>query len=157
MLTNKTITQFTDQNPAHSPAQVENSIQFTNAPRTHKIFERLPNKTSSGLDSIPPIVLKHLPFKIITDYTILFNNCLNNHFFPDLWKKAKIFPILKKNKLETDPSSYRPISLTPAISKVFEAIINETLENIHGKTTSSLPTSLDSPTSYLPLMQSTRS
>ena len=64
---------------------------------------------------------------IVKDYTVLFNNCLNNKYFPDPWKQAKILPILKKHKPPTDPASYRLISLTPAISKVFEAVINRTL------------------------------
>lgn len=73
----------------------------------------------------PPIVLKHLPFKLISSLTILFNNAINNNYFPTLWKTAKVLPILKKDKNPSDPSSYRPISLTPSLSKVFEAIINE--------------------------------
>ena len=41
-----------------------------------------------------------------------------------LWKNAKVLLILKKGKCATDPSSYRPISLTPSISSVFESVIN---------------------------------
>lgn len=65
---------------------------------------------------------------MIKEYTILFNNCLNNKFYPDDWKKAKVLPVLKKGKPDSESSSYRPISLTPAISKVYEAVINRTLK-----------------------------
>ncbi|KAK0071422.1 hypothetical protein PV325_012981 [Microctonus aethiopoides] len=46
------------------------------------------------------------------------------------WKIAKIIPIHKKGKDPAKTSSYRPISLTPNISKVFEAIINNRRRSI---------------------------
>ena len=88
-------------------------------------LKKLPNKTSSGLDGIPPICLKHLPAIVIVDLTILFNNVINMNYFPTAWKSAKVLPILKRWKDPSDPSSYRPISLTLSISKVFEAIISD--------------------------------
>lgn len=47
-----------------------------------------------------------------------------------MWKRAKIFPILKKGKPPTEASSDRPISLTPAISKVYEMVINATVKKV---------------------------
>ena len=47
---------------------------------------------------------------------------LNTGYFPDNLKIAKVIPIFKKE----DPSlcnDYRPISLLPAISKIFEKVI----------------------------------
>ena len=119
------ITTFSKLNPADKPEAVNSSIMFINTPHTAKLFKCLPNKCSSGLDNIPPIVLKHLPPNVTTALTILFNNCLNIRYFSERWKRAKILPILKEAKPPDDPASYRPISLTPAISKVFEMIINQ--------------------------------
>ena len=42
--------------------------------------------------------------------------------------RLRFLPILKKHKPHTDPATYRPISLSPAISKFFEAVINRTLK-----------------------------
>jgi len=53
---------------------------------------------------------------------------ISNSYFPTEWKKAKVAPILKKDKDPNDPSSYRPISLLPNISKVFEMIITDSLK-----------------------------
>lgn len=83
-----------------------------------QILKRLPNKTTSGLDGIPTIVLKHLPANIINNLVIIFNNALNHSYFTNMWKKIKVLPILKKNKDPAEPSSYRPISL-PTMSKVY--------------------------------------
>lgn len=80
------ITTFSQTNPASNPEKMENSIPFMNPIITKSIFKVLPNKTSSGLDEIPPIILKHLPMSIIFDYTIIFNNCLNNKYFPKMEK-----------------------------------------------------------------------
>lgn len=93
-----TSTTFNAQNLAHSPKQAEEDIFFTKVTKVTGILKTLPNKTSTGLDGIPPIVLKRLPGSIILDYTIPFNNCVNNKFFPNTWKEAKIFSILKKGK-----------------------------------------------------------
>lgn len=52
---------------------------------------------------------------------------MNCRYFPNSWKTAKVLPIIKKGKPPHDIASYRPISLTPAISKVFDAIIHNAI------------------------------
>ena len=54
--------------------------------------------------------------------TLIINQSINTGIFPDRLKLAKIIPIHKKNDLHVI-ENYRPISLLPAISKVFEKII----------------------------------
>ena len=54
--------------------------------------------------------------------TQCFNNSIDSCVFPDELKLAEIVPIHKKGST-TDKSNYRPISLLPTISKVFERII----------------------------------
>ena len=129
---NEGVVKFSNDNPAHDPKskKVDDKSYFCNPLQIQLILKQLPNKTSSSVDGIPPIILKNLPFNVIKNYTILFNNCLNLCYFPSAWKKAKVLPILKKGKNPYDPVSYRPISLTPSISKVFEAVINN-LVNHH--------------------------
>lgn len=75
-----TLSQFTENNPAHNPIQSSN--------------EELIYCTS----------YLHLPQKVMHNITIIFNNALNHHYFPSSWKHAKVLPIHKKNKNPHDPS-----------------------------------------------------
>ena len=62
----------------------------------------------------------------------LFNVCIDKSIYPDKMKDAIIKPIYKNNnnKLITN---YRPISLLPQISKIFQKIIYNRLSNFINK------------------------
>ena len=47
--------------------------------------------------------------------------------FPSACKIAKVKPLFKKG-LKADPSNYRPISLLPLLSKVFEKVVLDQTE-----------------------------
>ena len=53
---------------------------------------------------------------------IIFKNCLKEGIFSDEWKKANVVPIHKKNDMQI-LSNYRPVSLLPVCSKIFEHLI----------------------------------
>lgn len=57
----------------------------------------------------------------------MFNSVLRLTHFPTQWKLAKIIMVLKPNKQENYVTSYRPISLLPVISKVFERLLQKRL------------------------------
>ena len=59
---------------------------------------------------------------------LLFKNSFNNGIFPTDWKRANVIPIHKKNDKQI-VSNYRPISLLPICSKIFERIIFNNLYN----------------------------
>lgn len=68
---NDKITNFSNNNPAHRPTKQDIKDYFCNTMEVAAILKKLPNKTSTGIDNIPSIVLKHLPSSIIKDYTII--------------------------------------------------------------------------------------
>lgn len=79
---------------------------------------------ATGLDEIPIKFLKLLLPMIPDVFLHIFNQLITKSEFPNAWKIAKVIPL---NKIK-DPqklSDFRPISVLPAISKVFEKIIKD--------------------------------
>ena len=95
-----------------------------------KIIKSLKNKKSSGYDGISNKILETIGDIISDPIAKLFNKSLETGKFPDILKVAKVIPIHKKgSKLEI--SNYRPISLLPTISKIWEKLLNNQItENI---------------------------
>ena len=57
----------------------------------------------------------------------LFNNFFEIGYFPDKWKIAHITAIYKRSGPKSCKTSYRPISLLPTVSKVFESVMHDRL------------------------------
>ena len=91
---------------------------------------KLNNKTSPGYDLITGKILQELPPICIKHLTHLINASLRVGFFPDQWKVAQIILIPKPGKPPHLPTSYRPISLLPILSKVFEKLLSHRLLSI---------------------------
>ena len=77
---------------------------------------------------IPIKALKIAIFECADHLTEIFNTYIvDRSIFPDELKLAEIIPIHKKDST-TDKANYRPISLLPVISKVFERLIMKQIE-----------------------------
>jgi hypothetical protein len=64
-----------------------------------------------------------LPIIGIKYITQLFTALLFKRYFPAQWKVTQIMLILKPRKPLNELTSYRPISLSPTVSKVFEKLL----------------------------------
>lgn len=87
------------------------------------VIKTLKNKKAPGFDLITKEVLKELPKKAVTFLTTLYNGILRVQYFPRLWKISQIVMIHKLGKPAHEIASYRPISLLPTLSKLFEKIL----------------------------------
>ena len=94
---------------------------------TLKIINELSNKTSTGIDGISTKMLKGIKHAIYKPITYLINQSLSSGIFPDKLKIAKITPIFKKDD-NRQIENYRPISLLPSISKIFEKVIHNQID-----------------------------
>ena len=77
-----------------------------------------------GPSEIPAWALKDSISTIAEPLWFLINAFLDEGRFPSECKRADVCPVFKKSDTE-DPSNYRPISITAAISKIFEKVIRE--------------------------------
>ena len=97
------------------------SILLTNRDVIEAI-DTIPSNKSPGPDHISPIVIKHVKNTLAPILVRLFNRSLKDSKFPSVWKRANVVPIHKKDS-RSDPSNYRPISLTSILSKIFEKAV----------------------------------
>ena len=86
-----------------------------------------PNK-ASGSDGISGHMLLLCDNSIVLPLKIIFKNILETSSYPDIWKRANVTPIFKKNDKQVI-QNYRPISLLPIIGKMFEKVIFNNLYN----------------------------
>ena len=88
----------------------------------HELIVNLDICKSSGTDDVSARMLKATADITTPTLTRLFNMSIRTGLFPDCWKTARIVPIPKKGS-NTNPGNYRPVSILPILSKVFERII----------------------------------
>ena len=103
---------------------ISSNFTFRNI-NTHdvnKIINDMKTKTSTGHDNISNKLLKSLQVVISKSLTLIINQSLNTGIFPQKLKLAKVIPIHKKGE-KTKLQNYRPISLLPSISKIFERVV----------------------------------
>ena len=85
-------------------------------------FSKVKTAKSFGTDNITSFFMKlALPY-IENSLTFLFNTSIETSQFPDSWKVARITQIFKDGD-KTEKSNYRPISVLPVISKLFEKLV----------------------------------
>ena len=125
-------------------SQIENSItsdkdftQYLNSPSLKSCkfkcvsqaevmtaIDNLENKNSSGHDGISNKILKFIKFEISNSLALIINQMITTGIFPESFKTSKIVPFFKKGESSL-LTNYRPISLLPTISKIFERIIHD--------------------------------
>lgn len=94
------------------------------------LIKKLQNNKSPGHDLITNKIIKHLPKKAIIQLTYIFNSILRLSYIPQTWKHSIVILIHKPGKPPELPSSYRPISLLPSLSKILEKIILKRIYSI---------------------------
>ena len=81
-----------------------------------------PNK-SVGIDNLGGRFLRDGAKVFAKSLTQIFNLSIKKSVFPDKCKIAKLKPLYKKGS-KMEPKNYRPISLLPLVSKIFEKIVH---------------------------------
>ena len=86
-------------------------------------ISKLNPKKATTYKNIPPKILK-ATFDICADpLTTIFNDGVQEFLFPDQLKSADV-TALHKSGVKTSKTNYRPVSVLPTVSKIFERIMD---------------------------------
>jgi hypothetical protein len=97
--------------------------EFTSA-EIRNAVESMNNKKAPGEDGITGNIFKEA-FETFPKYiTAIYNGCLQKGVFLNRWKRAKLIPIVKPGKEDSQKvTKFRPISLLNIEGKIMEKIL----------------------------------
>ena len=101
-------------------------FQYISKIFVEKELKRLKKNKASGLDQLPPTILRDAATEISTPITFILNLSITTNTVPKIWKIARILPIHKSGDI-TLPENYRPISILPVLSKLLERSVHTQL------------------------------
>lgn len=105
--------------------EFDDQLKVTESEVTYSIGKV--KRGTTDFDFISTSILIACISSLCIPLAIIFSQCLKFGYFPDSFKKAIVKPLFKGKGLKCNPSSYRPISNTPFLSKLFEKIIQQRL------------------------------
>lgn len=92
-----------------------------------KAFKSLEMKRTADIHGLSVKIISSIIDCIAPYLACIFNSCIDSGVFPDLMKLSKVIPLFKSGS-SLDPSNYRPISILPTLSKIFEKLILNQLQ-----------------------------
>ena len=99
-------------------------LQKVSLEQMHTEIGRLNPKEATTFNNIPAKVLKSSSEICSESLQLIFNDCVQNGLFPDLLKLADVTS-LHKTEEKTRKKNYRPVSVLPTVSKVFERLLDK--------------------------------
>lgn len=127
-LYDKFFTQFFSSTNIHSDFSCPfNTSYVIDENDIMKALKKMSKLYSCGPDGIHLLFYKIVLPEIRQRIAFVFSKTLQSSFIPDAWKLSYLIPILKKGKKMTDPNSYRPISSSNSLLKIFEKILSNHL------------------------------
>ena len=91
-----------------------------------KIIRCLDSNKAHGWDSLSISMIKICDAEIVPPLCPISEKCLVTGKFPEIWKKANVLPVHKKESRQIK-NNYRPISLLPKCRKIFEKLIFDSI------------------------------
>ena len=86
------------------------------------IIKALDSSKAHGYDNLSIKMIKLCEESIVIPLKIILDESLKCGVFPEIWKKANVVPVHKKEDKNL-VKNYRPISLLPIFGKIFERVI----------------------------------
>ena len=109
--------------PSHFTYMTEERIQSLTFSESDviQIIRTLDVNKAHGHDNILVRMIKLCINSVAHPLTLIFQNSMAAGTFPTQWKRGNIVPIHKKNDKQI-VSNYRPVSVLPICSKIFEKL-----------------------------------
>ena len=108
------------------PQHIQFMLPFITTEQVKLYINNLELSKTTGLDGLGPRIIKLAVDSLSPSIAMLVNKSIATGEFPSQLKIAKVLPIFKGGD-KSDPSNYRPISILPTVSKIFEKHINKHL------------------------------
>ncbi len=89
----------------------------------YKKLAALNGRKATGVDNIPPRLVKAGAAQLSEPIATLFNMSVTQAVFPDMLKRAEVLPLFKKGDV-SNVCNYRPVSILPCLSKTEGILIN---------------------------------
>ena len=106
----------------HSNSQGTFSFSTVSMDLVLQYLNKIKTDTATGPDLIPAKFIKPAAHIIAPHLTNIINSSIQNNIFPASWKSSRISPVPKVDN-PCELNDYRPISILPAFSKIFEKIM----------------------------------
>ena len=90
-------------------------------------ISKLKSGKAPGLDTVSNNMLKSGQSVLLKCLHKMFNTCLSYGIYPNSWADGFIVPLHKGNDTH-DPNNYRGITITSAIGKLFNSVLNNRLD-----------------------------
>lgn len=116
-----------DQLSGHPLYPVMDDSVWFHADEILSSLSKWPNSCSVTPDGIPSLFLKEVAPVLARPLEFIFNLCFTRAEVPSRWRTAFVIPIPKKPPANS-PHSYRPISLTSILARIFEKILKKRIE-----------------------------
>ncbi|GBP54804.1 RNA-directed DNA polymerase from mobile element jockey [Eumeta japonica] len=95
------------------------------------IVKNLKTRKPPGLNGISNKAIKCFSSSLLAFLVAMFNACLKNCYFPEVWKDAVIIGIPKPGKPRDLPASYRPISILNSLGIQLALFVDDTTLFLH--------------------------
>ena len=126
-----------DGNSHPSILKIKNNTQHntlfdfkpTDVDTINKLVSKINIKKATGVDQISSKLLRAGAPVLNKHITTLVNNTIKTSVFPTRLKEAQVIPLHKKND-PLDKKNYRPVSILPTISKVYEMVLSDQLTDL---------------------------
>ena len=108
------------------------TMVFYHSTESELLHEISSMKNSGSLDDVPSLLLKLCKSNLSKFLSRLFNMCIDQGAYPEIFKIARITPVFKKGPRNLI-QNHRPISILCNLSKIFDGLIHRRITSFFTK------------------------